>query len=445
MDNDIIEECKFFGEAMQLIINNYHFEIMICLQMSVLKDDDVTRYVTGVVVAPAQQLALTRGSSALAAATAAMSGMMPPPPPLNVNARITRERRSRGGARAALQKLLESAGLTAQMRTLHLDTLGRTIKLINDYIDIEYGKYKGEMDESLTDKQIEDLLFEGTEGESDSDSDDEVKERSYTSDDDSDDEVKQSWNSSDDDKPREPGKKKPSQKRRRRRRDPLPPPPRGPTMQRNHIINEALKALVTDLNKPEIAAKILRKYMLSRTSIVITKSLVSIWYNVTMNDTLSQLLIDAYGIGSLQLQQTPSGSKMNYYDILDYVFANVTVVNDPTMNLLHRIYKIMIFWKFGKLESSNIVLTPIESEQNRNAHEVQLSAAGYILENTLYKINKPETPRGVESTGSVGGTTKKKKNLKKKKKSTKAKKKRKNNIKSKRKLKLMKKTIKVKN
>jgi hypothetical protein len=56
-----------------------------------------------------------------------------------------------------------------------------------------------------------------------------------------------------------------------------------------------------------------------------------------------------------------------------------------------------------------------------------------------------EAPSFVETTMPFGGTTKKKKNLKKKKKSTKAKKKRKNNIKSKRKLKLMKKTIKVKN
>lgn len=421
MDNNIIDEYKFFAEAMQLIINNYHFEIMICLQMSILNDDDVKRYV----------------------AAAALSAI--PAVPLNVLA----------DGRAALLQLLAPAGLTTQTIPLHLDTLGKTMKLINDYIDREYdtfnSAYNSEMDESnivdpsTFDEQIEALLFEGTKeslvggnsadkleggARSDSDSDDEDGDRGY---------------SSDDDKPPARRREKPS-----RGRPPLPPRPHR-VMPRNHIINTALTALVTELNDRKMEANILRNYSLSETSIDITKSLVNIWYNVTMNDTLSQLLIDAYGIGSLSLPLGPSGSKMNYYEILDYVFNSVEVVNDHvinTMNLLHGIYNTMIFWKFGKLEGSNIVSTTTEYEQNRNAHEVQLSAASYILQDTLYEINKLKTPRGVESTGAssagFGGTTKKKKNLKKKK-STKAKKKRKNNKKSKRKLKLMKKTIKVNN
>ena len=170
-----------------------------------------------------------------------------------------------------------------------------------------------------------------------------------------------------------------------------------------------------------------------------------------MNDVLSQTLIDAYGIGPLLLKTPLSSSPLNYYQILDNVFKSVGVANDPIMNYLHGIYNTMIYWKFGKLQDSNIIPDEKdEDKQNRNAHEVQLSAASYILENTLHV--PISTPRSIDRSGSAaeyaagfGGTTKKRKNLKKKKKSTKANKKRKNNKKSKRKSKLMKKTIKVKN
>lgn len=96
--------------------------------------------------------------------------------------------------------------------------------------------------------------------------------------------------------------------------------------------------------------------------------------------------------------------------------------------------------------------TPAPTDVNRLEQQLKTAPSAGAFEppppepSKLAAIGMGDVPMGdVAMVATSGGTTKKKKNLKKKKKSIKAKKKRKNNIKSKRKLKLMKKTIKVKN
>lgn len=430
MDNGNIEESLLFTEALRLIINNYLFEIMIYLRMSYFTNHDIATYVRNVgYVEPDGQ-------------SPRVIPFLLPLLPVPFKTMLDGLWAGAGGHPAA-----EAKDKIAPL----LYTLVTTMKLINYHIDEVRKSYIDDNKDERDDEQAAfDTLFSG-EQHPNMFSDEKVpnvrrkkakREGKQT--------VKAAASSraaKEEGVNRRRADATPRQRSNRAdkvaiRRTGAAVPVREPTAA-NNIIKLALDSLSAAISYNFVDPKI------DDTGKQIMLQIVNVWNNVIqMNPIVLEILIDAYGNGPLPLRTQLASTPINYYNILDHVFNNVfQVVKDPTMNMLHLIYNTMINWKFV---DPNMVATNNYYEQNRMIYELQLFAAvGYIeFENNM---NAPPvaTPRSVTElamrAGVLGGTTKKKKNLKKKKKSTKGKKKRKNNIKSKRKLKLIKKTIKVKN